>query len=117
MIMIIIENINYKNKRYIIINIHKKTYECLNIDDIKNAIYNPVLIKKTDAKASVFFMERVTRLVCILLRKIMVRLGQALAGSAHPRCIYIFKSGHPVSPKRKRTPIGVRFLFGGTGQI
>ena len=46
----IIENINYKNKRYIIINIHKKTYECLNIDDIKNAIYNPVLIKKTDAK-------------------------------------------------------------------
>ena len=23
----------------------------------------------------------------------------------------------PVSPKRKRTPKGVRFLFGGTGQI
>jgi hypothetical protein len=48
----IIENINYKNKRYIVINIHKKTYECLNINDIKNAIYNPILIKKIDAKRS-----------------------------------------------------------------
>lgn len=48
----IIENRNYKNKRYIIIKAHKKTYECLSIENLKKAIYNPVIIKKADCKLS-----------------------------------------------------------------
>jgi hypothetical protein len=46
------------------------------------------------------------------LAKIEVSLGQALASNSPPDCcIELFKSGRPVSPKRKRTPFGVRFLF------
>lgn len=48
----IIENINYKGNRYIIIGVKKKTYECLSINDLKKAIYNPILIRKTDSKIS-----------------------------------------------------------------
>lgn len=48
----IIENINYRNKRYIIIDIHKKTYECVSIDNLINGIYYPVLIRKKEAKIS-----------------------------------------------------------------
>ena len=42
--------------------------------------------------------------------KIVGSLGRALAGGAHPRRIGWFKSVSPVSPKRKRTPNGVRFF-------
>ena len=38
-----------------------------------------ILLRKIHAKINFFYYRRVTRLVCILLRKIMVRLGQALA--------------------------------------
>lgn len=46
----IIENINDINKNYIIINIHKEEYECLEIDKIKNAIYTPKFINNTEVK-------------------------------------------------------------------
>ena len=46
------------------------------------------------------------------LAKIEVSLGQALASNSPPDCcIELFKSVRPVSPKRKHTPFGVRFLF------
>lgn len=48
----IIENINYKNKRFIIIGNNKKTYECLNIQHLQKGIFNPILVRKTDAKLS-----------------------------------------------------------------
>lgn len=49
----IIQSINYKNKRYIIIKICKKTYECLCIEEIINGIYDPVLLMKTDVKLAI----------------------------------------------------------------
>jgi len=45
----IIESKYYKNQRFIIISIHPKTYECISISKIKKAIFDPVLIRKTDA--------------------------------------------------------------------
>ena len=45
----IIESKYYKKQRFIIIDIHPKTYECLSIGKIKKAIFDPVLIKKIDA--------------------------------------------------------------------
>ena len=45
----IIESKYYKKQRFIIIDIHSKTYECLSIGKIKKAIFDPVLIKKLDA--------------------------------------------------------------------
>lgn len=45
----IIETEYYKQERFIIIGLCKKTYECLSIDKIKKAIYDPILIRKQDA--------------------------------------------------------------------
>ena len=47
--IIIITN-NLKLGRFIIINICKKTYECLSINKLKNAIYDPVLLNKSSVK-------------------------------------------------------------------
>lgn len=46
---VFINNKNYNKKRYIIIEIHKKTLECLEINKLKKGIYNPLLIRKEDA--------------------------------------------------------------------
>lgn len=46
----IIQSMNYKNKRFIIIKKCKKTYECLSIDKIIDGIYDPVLLIKTEVK-------------------------------------------------------------------
>jgi len=48
----IIEDINYKDERYIIIRLCKKTYECLSIEKIKLGIFDNVFIKKVDSKFS-----------------------------------------------------------------
>jgi len=48
----IIESKYYKNKRFIIIKVCPKTYECLSIEKIKLGINDPVLIKKLDSKLS-----------------------------------------------------------------
>ena len=48
--------------------------------------------------------------VCILLRKIIVPLGLALAGNALPRCIYISNPSLSFSPTRK-PPFRVVFLL------
>lgn len=45
----IIESKYYKKQRFIIIDIHPKTYECISINKIKKAIFDPILIKKLDA--------------------------------------------------------------------
>ena len=47
--------------------------------------------------------------------KIVDRLGRALAGSAHPRCIYIVQIPSSHSAKKDH-PVGVVF-FGGDGGI
>jgi len=46
----IIQSMNYKNKRFIIIKKCKKTYECLFIDKIIDGIYDPILLRKTEVK-------------------------------------------------------------------
>lgn len=48
----IIEVNYYKGQRFIIIGKCKKTYECLSINKIKKAIYDPILIRKTDVRLS-----------------------------------------------------------------
>lgn len=48
----IVEQLNCKNQRYIIVKVHKKTYECLGIEDLKKAVYNTILVDKTDVKLS-----------------------------------------------------------------
>jgi len=48
----IIDNIAYKNSRYIIISIHPKTYGCLSISQIQKGIYHPVLINKQNVRLS-----------------------------------------------------------------
>lgn len=44
----IIESKYYKKQKFIIIDIHPKTYECISINKIKKAIFDPILIKKSD---------------------------------------------------------------------
>lgn len=44
----IVESKYYKKQRFIIISIHSKTYECISISKIRKAIFDPILIKKTD---------------------------------------------------------------------
>ena len=51
-------------------------------------------------------LARQKGLVCVLLCKTKVRLGQALAGNAHPRCIESFSSICPA--KKFGTPEGTR---------
>lgn len=48
----IIEDVNYKDERYIIIKICKKTYECISIQKIKLGIFDNVYINKGDSKLS-----------------------------------------------------------------
>ena len=48
----IIEPISSKDKRYIVIAVCKKTYECLSINKLKNGVYDPILLKKTNVKLS-----------------------------------------------------------------
>ena len=44
----IIESRNLRNRRFIIIGIKQKTYECLSIDKLKQGIYEDILIRKED---------------------------------------------------------------------